>query len=293
VAVAVEGCTGWRYVVEEATAAGVEAHVADAAEAQAKRGPKRRAKTDRTDARLLRELLASGELPEAWAPPTEVLEWRERVQLYKALLVQRTQWSQRIHAELFHHGVPVPEGRVLSPATRAELTGDGAVLSPAGRERVATGYAMVDATNAALAPLRAELVRFGGRQPACRALAEAHYGIGCLTAVAVWCELGDCQRFTRSMHAVRHAGLDVTVHSSDGRRTKGHLSRQGPGVLRWALFEAAKCASRPASPDYAYYCAVKDRHDGKLATISMARKLALRCYHTLRSLSPDAVYAMP
>jgi hypothetical protein len=38
---------------------------------------------------------------------------------------------------------------------------------------------------------------------------------------------------------------------------------------------------------------VKDRHDGKLAAISMARKLARRCFHTLRSMHPDLVYAMP
>ena len=32
VALAVEGCTGWRYVVEEITAAGFEAHVAEPAD---------------------------------------------------------------------------------------------------------------------------------------------------------------------------------------------------------------------------------------------------------------------
>jgi len=62
---AVEGCTGWRYVTEEIAAAGWEAHVAEPADTQAARGRKHHAKTDRTDARLLRELLAAGELPEA------------------------------------------------------------------------------------------------------------------------------------------------------------------------------------------------------------------------------------
>ena len=52
VAVAVEGCTGWRYVVEEVTAAGFEAHLAEPADTKAARGRKRRAKTD-----LLTELL--------------------------------------------------------------------------------------------------------------------------------------------------------------------------------------------------------------------------------------------
>jgi transposase len=50
VAMAVEGCTGWRYVVEEITAAGFEAHLAEPAETQAARGRKKRAKTDRSDA---------------------------------------------------------------------------------------------------------------------------------------------------------------------------------------------------------------------------------------------------
>jgi hypothetical protein len=43
---ALEGCTGWRYVVEEMRKAGVEPHLAEPADTAALRGPKRRAKTD-------------------------------------------------------------------------------------------------------------------------------------------------------------------------------------------------------------------------------------------------------
>ncbi len=150
---------------------------------------------------------------------------------------------------------------------------------------------MIEATNSEAMPLKNELTRFGTRQPACRALTRAHFGIGGLTAVAIWSELGDCRRFGRSMQVVRHAGLDVTVDSSDTHRNRGHLSHQGPGILRWALYEAAKSSSRPAAPDYAYYSTVKARHDGKLAALAVARKLARRCYHTLRTLDPQEVYA--
>jgi transposase len=83
VAFAVEGCTGWRYVVEELERAGIGAHLAEPAETAAKRGRKRRAKTDRSDARHLRELLVKGDLPESWIPPAQVLEARARVRLYK------------------------------------------------------------------------------------------------------------------------------------------------------------------------------------------------------------------
>ncbi len=52
VAFAVEGCTGWWFVVEELTRAGVEAHLAEPADTATARGRKKRAKTDRADARL-------------------------------------------------------------------------------------------------------------------------------------------------------------------------------------------------------------------------------------------------
>ena len=49
-------------------------HLAEPVETSALRGRKRRAKTDRTDAEWLRELLFQGRLPEAWLPPEHVRE---------------------------------------------------------------------------------------------------------------------------------------------------------------------------------------------------------------------------
>jgi transposase len=101
-----EGCTGWRCVVQELVHAGVTAHVAEPAETAASRGKKRRAKTDRADARHLRQLLVDGRVPESWIPPADVLDARALARLYKDLVDERTGWLQRVHATLFHHGVP-------------------------------------------------------------------------------------------------------------------------------------------------------------------------------------------
>jgi len=100
----VEACTGWRFVVEELASAGVTARLAEPAEAALARGPKRRAKTDRTDARHLRELLAGGRLPLSWIPPRHVREVRALLELYKDLRDEHTAWVQRVHATLFHQG---------------------------------------------------------------------------------------------------------------------------------------------------------------------------------------------
>lgn len=291
--ISVEGCTGWRYVVEEVTAAGFVAHLAEPTDTQAARGRKKRAKTDRSDSALQRKLLAQGELPESWIPPTCVLEWRERTRLYKTLVDERRVWVQRIHAECFQHGLPVPEANIRSAQTRAWLAGESVELSAAGSQRIRAAYRMIDATEAEITPLRSQLTRFATAQPACRALWDTHFGVGPVTAVIAWAELGDCSRFCRSEQAVRHAGLDITVHESDLHRPGGHLTREGPATLRWALFEAAKCAARTGSPDYDYYQSVKRRHDGKIAALSVTRELARRCYHTLWAIDSELVYSMP
>ena len=93
--------------------------------------------------------------------------------------------------------------------------------------------AMIEHINEELAPIEKELRAYAHSQAGCKAL-MAHYGVGELTSVALLSELGDTRRFSSSKKAVRYAGMDITVHSSDDRRAAGKLSRQGPPVLRWA-----------------------------------------------------------
>ena len=94
VAFAVEGCAGWRYVAEELAAAGITAHLAEPADTAARRGRKRHAKTDKTDARHLRMLLAEGRLPECWIPPARILECRALLETYHDLRAEHTAQAQ-------------------------------------------------------------------------------------------------------------------------------------------------------------------------------------------------------
>jgi transposase len=283
---ALEGTTGWRFVVEEIERAGQRAHLADPAETAAKRGRKRRAKTDRVDCDLQLRLLLAGELPESWIPPAHLLELRTRVRMRKTLVDERSAWQQRLQAQLFHQGVPAG----LRPRTRAgrqALT--RAELSPAGQELAALALRMLDRIDAELVPLDRALAAFARCQPGCRALIERLYGVGAVTATAIIAELGDARRFSSSDDAVRHAGLDVTVYASDSKRAAGHLSHEGPELLRWALFEAAQCAARRRSPDHVYFLQVKERIDHNRACLSVARKLCRRAYHILRELGEEAL----
>jgi transposase len=287
VEVAVEACTGWLFVCEALREAGGVMHLAETAETRARRGSKRRAKTDRQDARWLRTLLAEGRLPEAWIPPAHVREWRTRTRLRKTLVDERTSWLVRIQATLFHHGIGgVPDQllRVRGRAFLAELE-----LPDAARERIAVALAMIDALDRQLAPLERDIRALARRQAGCRRLMR-NYGIGPVTATTIVAELGDVSRLSASRKAVRCSGLDVGVHRSDQHSRLGKLTRQGSPQLRWALYEAAQSACKPQSPDYADYQQLKARGlSHTRATLTIARKLARRCFHSLRELGPAAL----
>jgi transposase len=225
--VAVEACTGWLFVCQALTEQGATPHLAEPTETAARKGTKRRAKTDRADARWLRTLLSEGRLPDD--------------------------------------------------------------LPPAALERIEVAMAMVDAIDRQMAPIERELRLLARRQRGCQAL-MAHYGVGELTAPVILCELGDVSRLSASRQAVRLTGLDIGVHRSDRRSRPGKLTRQGSPQLRWALYESAQAACRPTSPDRADYLALKERGlSHPRASLTLARKLARRCFHTLRALGSEAL----
>jgi transposase len=238
--VALEATTGWRFLVEELRRVGAVVHLAEPAETAGLRGTKKRPKNDRADARHLRELLMIKRLPESWIPPDYILDLRARVRLRHTLSEQRSEWQQRIQAVLYHHGLP--QRRQLMTADGREWL-QAQPLSDVARGQVRIATAMVDELERQIAPLDKELKGYARRQAGCKALMGI-YGIGALTAVTILAELGDVSRFSSSRDAVRYSGLDITVKQSDQRRAPGHISRQGPPALRWALYEAAQIARR-------------------------------------------------
>ena len=193
----------------------------------------------------------------------------------------------------FHQGAPalgeaaLRTGRDLQ-AVRAAAT---CHLSPAGQLQVATALEITGALEAQLEVLRHRLLAAARHLTGAKVLAERLYGVGPVTALAMTCWLGGAGRFSSSRKAVRFAGLDITVYSSDSKRSPGRLSRQGPPVLRWAVYEAGKTHARSSAPDHRYYAAVKDRQDGKRAALSEARKILRQACHILTELGDDALTA--
>jgi len=194
---------------------------------------------------------------------------------------------------LFHHGAPaLGAGTLRTRQGAAALQAVAAsCLSPAGQLQVATALEVIETLEARMHELRHQLTDAARHLTGAKVLAARLYGVGPVTALALTCWLGGAGRFSSSRQAVRFAGLDVTVWSSDRKGPPGRLSRQGPPVLRWALYEAGKTHARAPAPDHRYYAQVKERCGGKRAALSEARKILRQACHILAELGDDALSA--
>jgi transposase len=284
-AVAIEATTGWRWVARELLARGFDVRLVDPGQAKALRGRKRRAKTDRLDARWLALLLAKQMLPQAWLPPTEIQELRDLTRLRKALSDDRTRWAQRLHSLLQHEGWPCERKRLLTQAGRRWVA--GLALPPASAANAQRYLRLIASLERELDDLESQLRRFARSDRRCQAL-ERLFGVGPILACHLLAEIGQASRFRRARQVVRLTGLDPVVDESADVRRHGRLAKQGPGNLRWALVQAAKHAHRRRSPEHRLYLATKRRVGSQRATLTVARKLARRSYHLLRELELEA-----
>ncbi len=290
VAFALEGCTGWQYIAEEL-----------AVSASRRTSPSRL---------IPRSPAAASGTPKPTRPTAGTCGccW-PRAGCRSAGSRPATSWNagrcwrptttcgpstphRRSCAVLFHHGAPaLGEGVLRTEQGVAALRAAADCLSPAGPLQVATALEVTAALEARLHELRHQLLDAARHLTGAKVLAARLYGVGPVTALAMTCWLGGEGRFSSSRKAVRFAGLDVTVYSSDRKGPPGRLSRQGPPVLRWAVYEAGKTHARSSAPDHGYYATVKDRCNGKRAALSEARKILRQACHILTELGDDALSA--
>jgi transposase len=105
--------------------------------------------------------------------------------------------------------------------------------------------------------------------------------------------LGGANRFVSSRKAVRFVGPDITVRSSDGKTQSRAAVEQGPDVLRWLLFAAAKTSARGFAPAHDDSTTVRQRHDGNRAALSPARRIVRQAVHILTGLGDHPCTTVP
>ena len=214
-----------------------------ASDTQAARGRKRHAKTDRSDAQLLRELFRTASCRSrgsrrrwCWSGGNgcgSTSRWSISARLGRSGSTP----SCSNTAPLFPR---VPSGGRRARATlgSAELE-----LTAAARQRIGIGYSMIDAIDVLAKPLKADLQRFGQRQAgAALSSTPSTALVGCWR----WRSGPSSATVDASCGPIRWCVTAVWMSRSIPRTVAapaGSCSRQGPQTLRWALYEAAKNSS--------------------------------------------------
>ena len=283
--VALEATTGWRWVARELQSRGIEVRLTDAGQASALQGNRKRAKNDRVDARWLVMLLARDMLPGAWMAPEAIQRLRDRTRLRKALTDDHTRWAQRLHAILVHEGWACSRGSLLTASGRRWVA--AIRLHPDARAQVEAMLTVMGSLAQQIGMIDCELRRMAKTDDRLKALQKI-FGVGPILAATILAEIGDAKRFRRARQVVRAAGLDPVVRDSADKERRGQLAKQGAPCLRWALVEAAQHACRRSSPDHELYVRARGHAGANPATLTVARKIGKRAFHTLRALETQA-----
>jgi hypothetical protein len=122
--------------------------------------------------------------------------------------------------------------------------------------------------------IKAFVAKAPQREAEARAILKTAPGVGTVTAEVVLSELGDISRFRNAKAVCAYAGLVPVVRQSGEKKSKDlKITKQGSGLLRWALVEAAWRLVRESPKWAALFARLRQRSGKKRAIVAVARKL--------------------
>jgi transposase len=235
-----------------------------------------RVKTDAIDARTLAHLLRSDLIPAAYVPPREVRDLRELLRYRLDLVKQRTSLKNRVHALLAKEGLAAPVTDLFGRQGRRWL--DALAFPPQQRFQLQGYLTVLDCLTAQIRAADELVTAKCAANPVAKLL-DTIPGVGSLSALIMFAEIGDIQRFTSPEKLCSFAGLAPRVHSSGGKTRRGPITKQGPSALRWVLIEAAHFAVRRPGRLQRLYLRLRRGKHPSVAITACARELLVAVYH--------------
>jgi transposase len=231
--VVLEATYGWYWAADVLEAAGAEVHLAHPLGVKA--FTYRRVKNDERDAADLADLLRMGRLPEAWIAPPEIRELRELTRYRHKLVRLRTSCRDQVHAVLAKLGIPVSHSDIFGVHGQGWL--DGLHLPQPYAGKVASLRQLNGELTAEITLLEQVISDLLAGHEGYRAI-QALPGIGPVLGAVIVAETGDIRRFPGPGQLCSWAGLTPRHRESDTKVSRGHVTKQGSRILRWAVCEA-------------------------------------------------------
>ena len=236
-------------------------------------------KSDQLDAKQLARLARLEAVPESYVPSQQLRECRELVRGRHSLIEQRKETANRVHALLNKQGIT----RNIKP------------LSQDGRESLRElsledpFSALLESYLRVIETVTDEIVELDEKIEEQAASIDAVQrlmtipGVAAYSALTIYAELGEVERFDSEKEAVSYAGLDPVIRESGGSRKEGGISKEGSAHLRWVLVQCTMSAVHSAGDEYLsrFFNRLDQRKHSMVARVATARKLLVSIYHML------------
>jgi transposase len=261
----------------------LEPHVAEVVLAHAKQVraiSHARVKTDKVDAKVLADLLAAELIPKVWIGDERTRMMRRLVSRRRGLVKRRTQVKNEIAAALARNlrGRP-PVTDLFGKKGRAWLAEQALPIDE--RLTIDGCLRQLDFLGEELAQIDQVIAQQALTDENVRRLMTIP-GVDVVTASTLAAVIGDVRRFSTSRHLVGYLGLHPTIRQSgNGPARHGRLSKDGSAAARHVLVEAAWSAAKSPGPLRAFALRTAARRGRHVATVAVARKLAVLAWHLL------------
>jgi transposase len=229
-------------------------------------------KSDRVDAGKLAKLLYMDCVPQVHVPSADVRSWRSLINHRSRMVDERARAKCQVRALL--RGLEIRGPRSLwSRAGREWLESleFDSELDALRRDelvqRIAHHDRMIRRVTKALDKV--------AKNNAGVALLMTIPGVGARTAESVMAWIDTIKRFSSVREVAAYFGIVTSVDSSADRTRYGHITRQGPSVVRKYLVEAAWQGIRRSPTIGSYYARIarNDKERKKVALVATAHYL--------------------
>ena len=252
-------------------------------------------KTDRLDAQVLTEFLVLDMIPESYQPTPRQRQHRALVRHRQYLQGRITSVRSKIRHILSNSNADRKDlfSANCGPAYLKEVR-----LSDVDRFVIKQLWAeWQDHLAQRLAvskKLKAFVAKAPQREAEAREILKTAPGVGRVTAEVVLSELGDISRFRNAKAVCAYAGLVPVVRQSGERKSKDvKITKEGSGLLRWALVEAAWRLVGNSPKWAALFSRLMHRSGKKRAIVAVARKLLCVLYAMLRTSTLYKIVTTP
>jgi transposase len=245
---------------------------------------KSKRKNDRVDAQKLAKLLYLDAVPAAHVPAAATRQWRRLIELRGCLVRRKSALKNQVHAMLRSCGLtcPVPLFSVKGLAWLNSQSLDEA----SDLERLVLLEQMQN-LKAQLKTVEQALGKISAAEPRI-SLLQTIPGVGRRTAEAFVAYMDRIDRFSKTSKVGSYLGLVPAQDSSAGKNRLGHITKQGPALMRQLLTEAAWMAVRKSPTLRARYQQIcrEDPDRRKIAIVALARHLSTVMAAMLRDHQP-------